>query len=50
MTGMFHNSCKFPVLDICCLEVILGMDGLSTNLILIDCGQKKLIFPGLEGT
>jgi len=31
------------------LEAILGMDWLSSNHILIDCGQKKLIFPGLEG-
>ena len=49
MTDMFHNSCKSWFLDICCLEVILGMDWLSTNHILIDCGRKKLIFPGLEG-
>ncbi|XP_052734144.1 uncharacterized protein LOC128196682 [Vigna angularis] len=27
------------------LEVILGMDFLSTNRILIDCGNKELIFP-----
>ncbi|XP_052734270.1 uncharacterized protein LOC128196752 [Vigna angularis] len=27
------------------LEVILGMDWLSTNRILIDCGSKKLLFP-----
>jgi len=31
------------------LEVILGMDWLSTNHILIDCGQKKLISLKLEG-
>jgi len=31
------------------LEVILGMGWLSANHILIDCGRKKLIFPGLEG-
>jgi len=31
------------------LEVILGMDWLSANHILIDCGRKKLIFLGLEG-
>jgi len=30
------------------LEVILGMDWLSTNHILIDYGQKKLIFPKSE--
>jgi len=29
------------------LEVILGMDWLSGNHILIDCSQKKLIFPKL---
>ncbi|XP_052724130.1 uncharacterized protein LOC128193964 [Vigna angularis] len=28
------------------LEVILGMDWLSSNRILIDCGNKQLIFPG----
>jgi len=49
MTGMFHNSCKSWFLDICCLEVILGMDWLSANHILIDCGRKKLISAGLEG-
>ncbi|XP_068502985.1 uncharacterized protein [Phaseolus vulgaris] len=49
MTGMFHNSCKSWFLDIYCLEVILGIDWLSTNHILIDCGRKKLIFLGLEG-
>ncbi|XP_017410663.2 uncharacterized protein LOC108322887 [Vigna angularis] len=27
------------------LEVILGMDWLMTNHILIDCGERKLIFP-----
>ncbi|XP_017413022.1 uncharacterized protein LOC108324592 [Vigna angularis] len=27
------------------LEVIIGMDWLSTNHILIDCGEKKLVFP-----
>jgi len=31
------------------LEVILGMDWLPANHILIDCGQKKLIFPKLKG-
>ena len=31
------------------LEVILGMDWLYANHILVDCGRKKLIFPGLEG-
>jgi len=30
------------------LEVILGMDWLSTNHILIDCREKKLLFPDLE--
>jgi len=28
--------------------VILGMDWLSTNHILIDCREKKLLFPDLE--
>jgi len=27
------------------LEVILGMDWLSTNHILIDCREKKFLFP-----
>ncbi|WVZ10401.1 hypothetical protein V8G54_014931 [Vigna mungo] len=27
------------------LEIILGMDWLSTNHILLDCGEKKLVFP-----
>jgi len=30
------------------LEVILGMDWLSTNHFLIDCREKKLLFPNLE--
>jgi len=30
------------------LEVILGMDWLSANRILIDCREKKLLFPNLE--
>jgi len=30
------------------LEVILGMDWLSTNRILIDCREKRLLFPNLE--
>ena len=30
------------------LEVILGMDWLSANHILIDCGHKQLIFPESE--
>ncbi|XP_047148412.1 uncharacterized protein LOC124820700 [Vigna umbellata] len=30
------------------LEVILGMDWLAANRILIDCGEKKLIFSGEE--
>ena len=30
------------------LEVILGMDWLSANRILIDCREKKLLFPDLE--
>ncbi|XP_017434517.1 uncharacterized protein LOC108341327 [Vigna angularis] len=31
------------------LDVILGMDWLSANHILIDCGEKKLVFPEEEG-
>ena len=30
------------------LEVILGMDWLSTNRILIDCREKRLLFPNSE--
>jgi len=30
------------------LEVILGMDWLSTNRILIDCREKMLLFPNSE--
>jgi len=30
------------------LEVILGMDWLSTNHILIDCREKRLLFPDSE--
>ena len=30
------------------LEVILGMDWLSTNRILIDCQKKNLLFPNSE--
>jgi len=32
------------------LKVILGMDWLSANHTLIDCGEKKLIFPKSENT
>jgi len=35
-----------PIID---LKVLLGMDWLSANHILIDCGKKKLIFPKLKG-
>ena len=30
------------------LNVILGMDWLSTNHILIDCNEKRVVFPSLE--
>ena len=30
------------------LDVILGMDWLSANHILIDCNEKKVLFPSLE--
>ncbi|XP_047150608.1 uncharacterized protein LOC124822620 [Vigna umbellata] len=43
---------KFKVNLICLplqsLEVILGMDWLTANRIFIDCGEKKLVFPGEE--
>jgi len=44
--GYKINMICIPLKD---LEVILGMDWLSANHILINCGQKKLIFPKLEG-
>jgi len=40
------NMICIPLKD---LEVILGMNWLSANHILIDCGRKKLIFTELEG-
>jgi len=46
------KECRYKVNMICQplqeLEVILGMDWLSTNHILIDCREKKLLFPDLE--
>lgn len=30
------------------LDVIMGMDWLTTNGFLIDCGQQKVIFPAEE--
>jgi len=30
------------------LDIILGMDWLSANRILIDCNEKKVLFPNLE--
>ena len=46
------NGRKYKINMICIhmkdLEVILGMDWLSANHILIDCGHKKLIFPESE--
>ena len=40
------NMIYKPIKD---LEVVLGMNWLSANHILIDCGRKKLISPKLEG-
>lgn len=39
------NLICLPLQD---LEVILGMDWLAVNHILIDCGEKRLIFPNEE--
>ncbi|XP_014490201.1 uncharacterized protein LOC106752935 [Vigna radiata var. radiata] len=43
------EGCQFKVNLICLplrgLDVILGMDWLSANRILIDCGEKILVFP-----
>ena len=39
------NLIYLPLQD---LEVILGMDWLSTNRVLIDCWEKRLLFPDSE--
>jgi len=39
------NLICLPLQD---LKVILGMDWLSTNRILIDCREKRLLFPDFE--
>ncbi|XP_047175538.1 uncharacterized protein LOC124842957 [Vigna umbellata] len=39
------NLICLPLQD---LEVILGMDWLTTNRILIDCGKKELVFPDAD--
>ncbi|WVY91911.1 hypothetical protein V8G54_037425 [Vigna mungo] len=39
------NLVGFPLQG---LEVILGMDWLTTKHALIDCGQQKVVFPSLE--
>jgi len=31
------------------LDVILGMDWLSSNHVVIDCGQRKIVFPDTVG-
>jgi len=31
------------------LEVILGMDWLSINHVVLDCGRRKIVFPETEG-
>ncbi|XP_027941013.1 uncharacterized protein LOC114194801 [Vigna unguiculata] len=31
------------------LEVILGMDWLSTNHVVLDCGRRRIVFPEIEG-
>ena len=46
------EGCRYRVNLICLplqeLEVILGMDWLSANRVLIDCREKKLLFPDAE--
>ena len=39
------NLICLPLQD---LELILGMDWLSANRVLIDCREKRLLFPDLE--
>jgi len=39
------NLICLPLQD---LEVILGIDWLSANRVLIDCREKRLLFPDLE--
>jgi len=39
------NMICLPLIE---LELMLGMDWLSANRILIDCQEKKLLFPDLE--
>jgi len=31
------------------LEAILGMDWLSTNHVVLDCGRRRIVFPNTEG-
>jgi len=31
------------------LEVILGMDWLSINHVVLDCGRRRIVFPETEG-
>lgn len=49
---MVVEGCQFKVnlirLPLPGLEVILGIDRLSVNHILIDYGEKKLLFPKAE--
>jgi len=46
------EGCKYRANLICLhlvrLDVILGMDWLSANHILIDCNERKVLFPSLE--
>ncbi|XP_047150275.1 uncharacterized protein LOC124822327, partial [Vigna umbellata] len=43
-----HYKVNLICLPLQGLDVILGMDWLSANRILIDCGEKKLVFPNEE--
>jgi len=46
-------SRRFKVNLICLpmerLDMILGMDWLASNHVVIDCGQRRLVFPDVEG-
>jgi len=31
------------------LDVILGMDWLASNHVVFDCGQRRVVYPNVEG-
>jgi len=43
------EACKFTVFKDLSACMILGMDWLSNNHIIIDCGRRCLVFPEHEG-